>query len=109
MEFIFAWVGFSIVVAVAARTRGRYAGGWFFLSLIFSPLLIGLLLLALPKGPTVKPALSVDPEPAFVPDGVMAGIPYRATEGGAVEAIMQGAKVRFPSVEAFTKAVDAKA
>ena len=43
------WVGLSIVVAVAANTRGRDAAFWLFLATFFSPLLAGLLLLALPR------------------------------------------------------------
>jgi len=45
----FTWIGFSAVVAVAANTRGRNAVAWFFLSLLISPLLAGLLVLALPR------------------------------------------------------------
>jgi predicted permease len=42
------WIGFSLVVAVAANTRGRNGLGWFLLALIISPLLAGLFVLALP-------------------------------------------------------------
>jgi hypothetical protein len=43
------WMGLSIVVAVAATTRGRSPIAWFIYAIIFSPLLSGLLLLALPN------------------------------------------------------------
>jgi hypothetical protein len=38
-----------IIVAVAANTRGRSPLGWFICSVVISPLLGGLLLLALPS------------------------------------------------------------
>ena len=46
---LFWWIGLSIVVAVAANTRGRSPIAWFIYAIIFSPLLSGLLLLALPN------------------------------------------------------------
>jgi fumarate reductase subunit C len=45
----FGWLAFTVIVAVAANTRGRNALWWGILALLFSPLLIGLLLLALPN------------------------------------------------------------
>jgi hypothetical protein len=47
--FLF-WVGFAIIVGVAANTRGRDSVGWGVLAVFISPLLAGLLLLALPRG-----------------------------------------------------------
>lgn len=49
IEGLFLWITLSIIVGVAANTRSRAAGAWFLLSMIISPLLAGLLLLALPK------------------------------------------------------------
>jgi hypothetical protein len=50
MEWVFFWIVLSIVVAVGANTRGRNPLGWLLLSLfVISPLLSGLLLLALPR------------------------------------------------------------
>ena len=46
---LFWWIGLSIVVAVAANTRGRSPIAWFIYAIIFSPLLSGLLLLAQPN------------------------------------------------------------
>lgn len=43
------WLGLSFVVAVAANTRGRLGVAWFIVSLIVSPLIAGLLVLALPR------------------------------------------------------------
>ena len=47
MGFFIFWVGFSVVVGIAASKRNRSGALWFFLSLIFSPLLAGLFVLAL--------------------------------------------------------------
>ena len=47
---VFAWFFLCVIVGVAANTRGRSGVGWFLLSfLLLSPLLGGLLLLALPR------------------------------------------------------------
>ena len=46
MEFVLFWLGFSLVVGVLASNRGRTGIGWFFLSLVISPLIAGLLVLA---------------------------------------------------------------
>jgi hypothetical protein len=44
---IFAWIVFSIVVAVLADNRGRNSFIWFFLSIITSPAIAGLLILCM--------------------------------------------------------------
>lgn len=49
MEFFVYWLIFSIVVGVAAGSRGRSGFGWFLLSAIISPLLALILVLILPK------------------------------------------------------------
>lgn len=46
MTLLLLWFGFSVIVG-AANKRNRNGAGWFFLSLIFSPLLAGLFVLAL--------------------------------------------------------------
>jgi hypothetical protein len=46
---IFAWIACAVVVGVAASTRGRVGYGWFLLSLVISPLIVGPLVLALPR------------------------------------------------------------
>jgi hypothetical protein len=43
------WIGLAVVVGVAANTRGRSGGGWFLLAVLISPLIAGLLVLALPR------------------------------------------------------------
>jgi hypothetical protein len=47
---LFFWLGFSAVVSEAAGKRNRSSFGWFLLALMISPLLAGLLVLALGKG-----------------------------------------------------------
>jgi hypothetical protein len=42
MEFVLFWIGLAVVAGVAANARGRSGIGWFFLSLVISPV-IGLL------------------------------------------------------------------
>jgi hypothetical protein len=46
MYLIICWILFSAVVGRFANTRGRDGVGWFLLSLLISPLLAGLFLLA---------------------------------------------------------------
>jgi hypothetical protein len=49
MEWVALWFGLAVIVGVAASVRrGRNGFGWFLLSLVISPLLTGLLVLALP-------------------------------------------------------------
>lgn len=49
MEVVIFWVGFALVVGVAASRKGRSGFGWFLLACLLSPLLAGLLLLVMPK------------------------------------------------------------
>lgn len=49
MELAFFWIGFAVVVGVAANARGRNGVGWFFLAVIISPLLALLLVLVMQK------------------------------------------------------------
>src|SRR6266550_3859637 len=51
MELVFFLLVLCVIVAVAANTRGRNPAGWLLLSLITSPVIAGLLLLALPRRP----------------------------------------------------------
>src|SRR5262249_62290714 len=50
-SILFSWVMLSIIVGVAAVTRGHNAA-WFLLALIISPLLAALCLIALPPRPS---------------------------------------------------------
>jgi hypothetical protein len=78
------WIGLAIIVGVAADTRARNGAGWFLLAILISPLLAGLLLLALPR---------------FRPDGMIENTPYRVLRKGEVEAMMQGGLVRFRNLD----------
>jgi phosphate/sulfate permease len=49
MELILLWFGLAVVVGVAASTRGRSGFAWFLLAVVISPLLAGLLVLAMPS------------------------------------------------------------
>jgi hypothetical protein len=46
---IFIWLALAVIVSVAANTRGRSSAVWDLLAIVISPLLAGLLLLALPR------------------------------------------------------------
>jgi len=48
MDYLVSWLGFTVVVAIFASSRGRSTFGWAIISLIFSPLLAGLLVAVLP-------------------------------------------------------------
>lgn len=86
------WIGFAIAVAVAANTRGRDSAGWFFLSLLISPLIAGLIVLALPSLAATAVENAARP---FIPEAVMDGIPYRVMRDGRVEAMLPGGRAVF--------------
>jgi hypothetical protein len=46
--FLF-WIGFAVIVGIAASHRGRSGLGWGLLAILISPLLAGLLVLVLPR------------------------------------------------------------
>lgn len=50
MEFFLVWAFFALLVGLVAARRGRNGIGWFLLALLFSPILMGILVLVL--GPT---------------------------------------------------------
>jgi len=124
MDIIFSWSLLSAVVASAAKSRGRSSFGWLLLSIVVSPLLASLLVLALPRlngrpvdekpayqrpvngrpineRPRQSPRPLSTKRPAFEPDGVCAGIPYKVSDTGAVEVMLSGGCVRFRSMEQF--------
>lgn len=130
MEVFIIWLVFAFIVGIAASSRGRSGAGWFALSVIISPLIGILFVLALPnlkqedllkqlavrQQPPLPAAslggrasrVTVDRSPRpFEPDGVYAGFPYRAANDGSIEAIMQGAVVKFRDFEKFTSVVGA--
>jgi len=48
LAVVVVWVTVSIIVGVAANSRGRNGVGWFFVSLLLSPIIALLLLLVFP-------------------------------------------------------------
>ena len=58
MEFLVMWVILCGLVAVYASGRGRSAFGWFVLSVVLSPLICFLILLALANLKAQTPALA---------------------------------------------------
>lgn len=129
MLAIVGWLILSVLVGVVAEARGRSGTGFFFLSLFLSPLIGVIFALAMPNlkhqamlerlaqrtaMPPPLPAASLlgradrvtidrSPRP-FEPDGVFTGIPYRVAADGSIEAIMQGAMVRFADYDRFISA-----
>jgi hypothetical protein len=47
--FVVLWIVFSFAVAIAANANGRSGCGWFFISLLISPLFAILLVIAVPS------------------------------------------------------------
>lgn len=45
MEYVVVWTIVAVLIGVAANSRGRSGIGWFFLAMIISPLIAGLLLM----------------------------------------------------------------
>src|ERR1035437_489046 len=126
-SIIFFWFMFSLIVGVAANTRGRNGVGWFFISMLISPLIAGLFVLALgrvekiqidkaaKRSPprmfhtrTSEPGLAAQGRGPFEPEGVYGGIPFRRLQTGAVDAMMSGGLVRFKDLEHFQAAVSGK-
>ena len=58
MGIAFFWLGLAIIVGVAADKRGRNGFVWFGMAAIFSPILVGLLLLVM--GYNEGPVLLID-------------------------------------------------
>ena len=52
--FILGWIFFSVLIALLAQGKNRSGAGFFFLSLIISPLISAIILLLMPKGPEGK-------------------------------------------------------
>jgi hypothetical protein len=48
-DIVLLTLGFSIIVGILAKSRGRSGWGWFFLSCFISPIFAGPLVLALPQ------------------------------------------------------------
>lgn len=69
MEIVFFWVVLSVVAGVVAASKGRSGGGYFLLSLVFSPVVGLLLAIALPRVEVTLryPGPGDTAEPARVP------------------------------------------
>ena len=63
---VLLWCFFALLVGAVARSRGRNWLGWALLALVLSPLVAGLLVLALPSR-TVLPELEVAKNPPAAP------------------------------------------
>lgn len=59
MEFVLFWLVASFVVGVIATARDRSGFGWFMLSVFISPLLAGILVLALGHRKPPEQVLSI--------------------------------------------------
>jgi hypothetical protein len=110
MEFVFIYFALAVIVGVAANTRGRSGIGWFLLAILISPLISGLLVLALPRIERSSPSVPVELQQthSFEPGGILKGVPYRQRENGSVEAMMTGGLVRFRDMEQFRAATEGR-
>jgi hypothetical protein len=117
------WIGLAVVVGVAANTRGRDGGGWFVLAVLISPIIAGLLLVALPRNErtpgygitfsealpggqkrrearTVTEQIEKDRrQGVFRPDGMVGNMPYRVLPNGEAEGLVQGSVLRFQDLD----------
>lgn len=59
MGWLVLWIGFAVVTAIAASSRGRSGGGWFLLGMLFGVFALIAVL--------VMPKLSVEPVDTAVP------------------------------------------
>lgn len=125
MVIVFIYFALAVVVGVAANTRGRSGFGWFLLALLISPLISGLLVLALrridrediaarkreqlvEKHSTELRSVLPEPDNLFEPDGVIKGFPYRVGANGAVEAMMANGAIRFRNMDQFLAAAEGR-
>lgn len=67
MDFLFGlffWLLFSVLVGVFAQRRGRMGFGYFMLSVMFSPLIILLVVLAIGPAKAAGATAPAEPSPA---------------------------------------------
>jgi hypothetical protein len=93
------WIGLAVAVGVIANSRGRSGPGWAILALVISPLIAGIIVLALPS--MLVPASQTP----FTPQAVLQGIPYRVMRDGRIEAMMQGGRIVFQSLDQLSTAI----
>ena len=60
MEVLIVWLVGSLIVGVLATSRNRSGFAWFVLSMVLSPLLMGLLVAVLPRGDAGRQAYTAD-------------------------------------------------
>jgi hypothetical protein len=96
LSFLVVWIGLAFAVAIAANTRGRSGGAWFFLAILLSPLVAGVIVLAMPSLVVTATERAAQP---FQPQGVLNGIPYRILPQGQVEAMLPGGRTVFRNLD----------
>jgi hypothetical protein len=69
MGWVLFYFGLAAVVGVAANTRERSGFGWFLLALVISPLIAGLLVMALPRLGSFKPEGGTEGSSVSAPGG----------------------------------------
>jgi len=87
----------TIIIGILAARFHRSFGGWIVLSLLISPLISGLILLA--SGPRTEESET------FHSHGSLAGVPYRFQRDWSIDAMMSGSVVRFHTVGEFIAAI----
>jgi hypothetical protein len=93
MLLVLGWIALSVVMGLAASKLGRSGFGWAVLALFISPLPAGLLLLLLPC------------RAAFEARYIHEGIAFQLVGRRQVQAMIDGARIRFASLEQFQLAV----
>ena len=125
MSIVGAWIIFAVIIGIAASSRGRNGIGWFLISVLLSPLLGLLLLIALPRQDAEARAIAAmamgaarphdsptktfrttavrDKRDApFVADGACSpACSYRVIDGGKVDAMLSAGLVRFRDMDQF--------
>jgi hypothetical protein len=125
MVIVFLYIALAVIVGVAANSRGRSGLGWFLLAILISPLISGLLVLALrridrediaaekrkrlvDRHSSVLLTVPSKTDNLFEPDGVIRGYPYKVGEDDTVEALMNNGAIRFRNMEQFLAAAEGR-
>ncbi|MBM1172830.1 zinc ribbon domain-containing protein [Microvirga arabica] len=124
MELLFFWIGGAVLVAVVASNKGRSGPGWFFLSLLISPLLTLIAVAVMSRvepieasktcprcAESVKPAAIVCKHCGFEFSGVpqqanYKGVPYMVLSNGQVTMTVEGRTTTWPNLTAFHEHVN---
>jgi hypothetical protein len=97
LTVLLLYVVFTIIIGILAARFHRSVGGWIVLSLLISPLISGLILLA--SGPCKEESET------FHSHGSLAGVPYRFQRDWSIDAMMLDGVVRFHTVGDFIAAI----